>query len=64
MKRVFSLLIICVFCTGVALATSSHATIVPVKWFHHQHRDPRVKPHHAHKAGKHHTPKRDRHHAV
>jgi len=64
MKRFFSLLMVYIFCTVMALAATPQATYVPVKWFHHQHRDPRVTPHHAHKAGKHNPPKRNRHHAV
>ena len=64
MKRFFSLLMLTgsILCSAIALAAAPDATFVPAKWFHHQRRDPRVTPHHAHKAGKHQTPKRQRHH--
>jgi hypothetical protein len=58
MRRCFSVLLLCLLPTAFAMAVTPRER-TQVKWG--QHRDKRVQPHHAHKAGKHHTPKRQRH---
>ena len=59
MKRILSVLMMCVLSSMFALAAPPHATLIPVKATH-----PHAQRHHAHKAGKHHTPKRHHHASV
>jgi hypothetical protein len=59
MKRCWSVLMLCMLSTGIALADRPSASLTSVKATHH--RDKRVHRHRAHKTGKHHTPTRHRH---
>jgi hypothetical protein len=60
MKRCFAVLMLIVASSTFVSALTPHATLTLVKKTHY-HRDKRVTPHKAHKAGKHHTPKRQHH---
>jgi len=53
MKRIFSVLMMCLLSSTFMSAAPGQATLTPVSATHQQ-----AQRHRAHKAGKHHTPKR------
>jgi len=59
MKRFFSVVILVLLTTALAMARPADARLLPVRAAHQ-----RARHHHAHKAGKHHHPKRPKHGAI